>query len=270
MTSLPISLVLCDVDGTLVTPDKELTSASVAAVRSLRDAGIQFALTSGRPPRGLRMLIDPLEIDTPLSAFNGGEVVDRTMATLEEHVVDAVLVPSLLDRLARQQLSVWIYQGVEWYVLDRDGPHVQREAKAIAFQPTVLNSFDDFEGPAAKIVGVSDDPALMAVALTATSEEFATRLTVSSSQTYYLDVTHKDANKGWVVHYLASALGLDPASIVTIGDAENDVAMFQESGVSIAMGNASDTVKSEATHVSLSNKEDGFAHAVTTFVLPTK
>ncbi len=79
-TSAPaIRLLVADVDGTLVTPDKVLTRRAIAAVAELRQAGILFALTSGRPPRGMQMLIAPLELETPLAAFNGGLIVDPDM-----------------------------------------------------------------------------------------------------------------------------------------------------------------------------------------------
>ena len=62
-----ISLVLADVDGTLVTEQKVLTKRAQAAVHGLRGAGIRFAVTSGRPAKGMAMLVDPLQIDTPIS-----------------------------------------------------------------------------------------------------------------------------------------------------------------------------------------------------------
>jgi len=65
-----VSLVLADVDGTLVTSEKVLTTRAVAAVKSLQDAGIAFAITSGRPPRGMAMLIDSLALRTPVAGFN--------------------------------------------------------------------------------------------------------------------------------------------------------------------------------------------------------
>ena len=58
-----ISLVLADVDGTLVTAEKVLTPRAVAAVKALQTAGIAFAITSGRPPRGMAMLIGPLDLE---------------------------------------------------------------------------------------------------------------------------------------------------------------------------------------------------------------
>ena len=72
----PIRLFLADVDGTLVTQDKVLTDRAIAAVAKLKQAGILFAITSGRPPRGMSMLIEPLQLATPIAAFNGGVIAD--------------------------------------------------------------------------------------------------------------------------------------------------------------------------------------------------
>src|SRR5438067_12518751 len=74
-TPATIGLLVADLDGTLVTHDKVLTERARAAVARMRDAGIQFAITSGRPPRGMEMLIAPLALTTPVAAFNGGMFV---------------------------------------------------------------------------------------------------------------------------------------------------------------------------------------------------
>src|SRR5947209_12032138 len=70
-----IRLLVSDVDGTLVTNDKRLTPRVQAAARALQQAGIAFAITSSRPAFGVRMLIEPLRITTPIAAFNGGLIV---------------------------------------------------------------------------------------------------------------------------------------------------------------------------------------------------
>ena len=67
-----IRLLIADVDGTLVTHDKVLTESARAAVGKMRSVGIEFAITSGRPPRGMQMLIEPLALTTPIAAFNCG------------------------------------------------------------------------------------------------------------------------------------------------------------------------------------------------------
>jgi hydroxymethylpyrimidine pyrophosphatase-like HAD family hydrolase len=87
------------------------------------------------------------------------------------------------------------------------------------------------------------------------------------SQPYYLDVTHPKANKGEVIADLSALLAIAPEHIATIGDMPNDVLMFERSGVSIAMANASAEVRHAARFVTTSNTEEGFARAMERFVL---
>jgi hypothetical protein len=82
MTSRKISLLLADVDGTLVTPEKVLTDRARSAVERLHQAGIRFAITSGRPPKGMAMLAEPLAINTPIAAFNGGMFVHPDLSIM--------------------------------------------------------------------------------------------------------------------------------------------------------------------------------------------
>lgn len=266
MSTPAIRLVLSDVDGTLVTPEKVLTTKTISAVRRLKAEGILFAITSGRPPRGLTMLIEPLDLTTPLAAFNGGLIVNRELATLKELTVRDENVDPIIKILSSLGLSVWVYQGTDWFVLDLNGPHVAHEANVCQFEPSKLENFDRVRDDIIKVVGVSDDATVVATATSALNEKFAHDVSATSSQTYYIDVTHRDANKGSVVDYLARTLSIEASEIATIGDMSNDVLMFARSGMSIAMGNASDEVKGSATHVTKSNEDEGFANAMAQFV----
>jgi hypothetical protein len=244
---------------------------AIDAVRRLKEHDVLFAVTSGRPPKGLTMLIEPLELTTPIAAFNGGLIVDKDLHTLQELTISDDIVGPIIDVLEQHGLSVWVYQRTDWFVLDLKGPHVEHEAIVCAFGPSQLENFDKVRGDVVKIVGVSDDPAVVASATKTLSEQFGDGASATSSQTYYIDVTHRDANKGSVVTYLAKALSLDTQEIATIGDMSNDLLMFNIAGVSIAMGNASDEVKRQATYVTSGNNDEGFAHAIDNFILkPTK
>jgi len=266
---MSVQLLLSDVDGTLVRSDKSLSDRTIEAVGRLRDAGIRFAVTSGRPPRGMEMLVDPLDLTTPLAAFNGGLVVepDRPEDVIEERCVPQAIVPAALDILERYELDVWMYRGADWLVRDPGGPHVEREEHAVEFSPTVVASFDGVDHGVAKIVGVSDDHDAVARATTEAHDLLGDHVSASRSQLYYLDVTHPDANKGAVARFLARRFTLDSSEIATIGDMPNDVLMFAHSGLSIAMGNADREVQRAARRVTTSNDEDGFAEAVDRFIL---
>ncbi len=250
-----------------MTPEKELTERAIGAVRALHDAGVLFAITSGRPPRGMEMLVEPLALTTPVAAFNGGLIVQPDMTVSVQRVVPSDLVLRIAQLLEAASLDVWVYRGAEWYVHDPAGPHVEREAGTVQFEPTVVASYEELTEGVAKIVGVSDDFDAVAAAASAAHDEFGDHVSAARSQPYYVDVTHPDANKGSVVTYLAALYDIPTEQIATIGDMPNDVLMFAHSGLSIAMGNAGTEVQRAARRTTASNGDDGFAEAVERFVL---
>jgi len=262
-----IALVLADVDGTLVTPEKELTARAIAAVRRLKQAGIAFAVTSGRPPRGMAMLVQPLELELPIAAFNGGIYVRPDMSVIEEHSIDAGFVGQVIALLGKGGLDVWLYRGADWLVRDAGAPHIRKEADTVRFEPTVVESFEGVADGVVKIVGISDDLDAVARAEAAARERFGDHVSAARSQPYYLDVTHPEANKGAVVRYLSRIYDIPPSRIATLGDQPNDVLMFAHSGLSIAMGNSDREVQRAARRVTASNSEEGFALAIERFVL---
>jgi hypothetical protein len=262
-----ISLVVADVDGTLVTADKVLTPRASAAVRALDAAGIAFAITSGRPPRGMAMLIEPLALRTPIAGFNGGIFVKPDMTIMEEHLLPADVARRAVEIIDRNGLDVWVYSGEDWLVRDPSAPHVAREQWTVKFPPTVVADFTAALARAVKIVGVSDDLGLVARCEVETQNVLGAAASAARSQPYYLDVTHPDANKGTVVTTLSRLLSVPSEEIATIGDMPNDVLMFRKSGFSIAMGNASPQVQAQAAVVTASYDDEGFAKAMERFVL---
>ncbi len=267
MSAPDIKFMLADVDGTLVTQDKILTDRAVNAVRSLREAKILFAITSGRPPRGMSMLVEPLDLETPIAAFNGGLLVDRDMSVIEQQCVPSALVVPIADLLHSFKLDVWVYKGADWYVPDLKGPHVEREAWTVKFDPKLMTGLDGLTDEVVKMVGVSDDHDAISKASDAAHDRFGGEVTAAASQPYYLDITNPDANKGWVARYMSKKYGISPDEIATIGDMPNDVLMFAHSGLSIAMGNASPEVQRAARRVTDTNENQGFAKAVERFIL---
>jgi Cof subfamily protein (haloacid dehalogenase superfamily) len=263
-------LLLADVDGTLVTDEKVLTDAAKSVVCDLRGAGIAFAITSSRPPRGLRMLIEPLALKVPLAGLNGGLLVNPDLSVIECRKLDPATAKQAVALLLDQGLDVWVYTETDWLVRDLAGPHVAREAWILQFAPTVVAAFTDVHlAHAVKIVGVSDDLDLVATCEGHARAVLGDTASTARSEAYLLDLTNPQANKGAVVLTLAKILDIAPAQIATIGDMPNDVMMFARSGLSIAMGNATDAVKAKANQVTESNNDDGFANAVRRFVLPT-
>ncbi|WP_407179907.1 Cof-type HAD-IIB family hydrolase [Bradyrhizobium sp. STM 3562] len=262
-----ISLVLADVDGTLVNEEKVLTRRAQNAVSQLRHAGIRFAITSGRPPLGMAMLFDLLELDTPIAGFNGGLFVKPDLTILEQKTVPLAVASEAVDLIRKHGLDAWVYRGNDWLITNADAPHVAREAWTVKFEPKIVADVGKELDQVAKIVGVSDDFDKVRRCEADAQAAFGRHATAARSQPYYLDITNKEANKGSVVDYLSSHLNVPAGEIATIGDQPNDVLMFKKSGFSIAMGNASDEVKVQADATAGSYNDEGFAEAMEHFIL---
>jgi Cof subfamily protein (haloacid dehalogenase superfamily) len=262
-----IRLVIADVDGTLVTQEKVLTTRAIEAVKRLRAAGIAFSLTSGRPPLGMKMLIEPLGLTEPLAAFNGGVFIHPDLSVMTQSFLPEDTVAKVIEAIQRHGVDCWVYTDRDWLVRETNAPHVAREQWTVKFAPTIVPEFGSDLERVAKIVGVSDDYSAIARCEADVQRDCGNHVSAARSQPYYLDITHPDAHKGHVVAVLSRALSILPEQIATIGDMQNDVLMFKKSGLSIAMGNASAEVQRQARCVTDSNEEEGFAKAMEAFVL---
>jgi Cof subfamily protein (haloacid dehalogenase superfamily) len=218
----------------------------------------------------MSMLIEPLGLRTAIAGFNGGVLVNPDLSVIESRTLDPASAKQTVKLILDKGLDVWVYTETEWLIRDMDAPHVTREAWTVKFDAKVVASFTDAHlAHAVKIVGVSDDLDLVVACEKAAQKTLGEKASAARSQPYYLDVTNPQANKGTVVETLSRLLNILPAQIVTMGDMPNDVLMFRKSGFSIAMANASDEVKAQASAVTDSNENEGFAKAVWNFVLRT-
>jgi Cof subfamily protein (haloacid dehalogenase superfamily) len=262
-----IALLVSDVDGTLVTPDKVLTARAAAAVRDLEDADIDFTLISSRPPRGMSALASELNLKRPFAAFNGGSLVAADGRLIASHRLSERAARTALDLLAARDIDAWVFADDDWRLRNPSGPYVAAHRQTVGFDPLVVDDFTDVLGQIDKIVGVCAWPAHLAAVEAAARAQLANQATIDLSQAYYLDITHPEANKGHAVRALCAILGIEPRCTAVIGDMMNDVAMFEVAGLAIAMGQAPEAVKARADLVARSNADEGFADAVTRFVL---
>jgi Cof subfamily protein (haloacid dehalogenase superfamily) len=264
----PLRLLVSDVDGTLVTSDKRLTPASIAAAAALREAGIALALVSSRPPRGIAGLAAQLGPDILIAGFNGGAILGAGGRTHAERLVPEEAARITLAAFDRLGIDCWVFAEGDWLLRDPEGDYVPLERRTVGFGPTVVAEFTPYLGRAGKLVGVSRDHALLAECEAALQRELGARASAHRSQAYYLDVTHPEADKGHALLSLARLLGVAVGEVACIGDMTNDLPMFAVAGLAIAMGNAPAAVQAKAAAVTLSNDTDGFAAAVRDIVLP--
>jgi Cof subfamily protein (haloacid dehalogenase superfamily) len=263
-----ISLVVSDVDGTLVTTAKELTPRAIAAVAELGQRGIAFSICSSRPPFGQRMLIAPLRLALPFGGYNGGSIVNPDLSPVEQKLLAPDAAHETIAMLERHGIaSIWVFTGGAWLVRDPNGDYVDLEIHTIRTEPTLVSDFTGHLDAVSKIVGASKDHDRIATAVATGQTALQGRATVLRSQPYYCDVTPADIDKGRLVDLLAARLALPRDEIAVLGDMGNDIQMFARAGFAVAMGNATPEVKARAQASTLSNDEDGFAYAIEHYIL---
>jgi Cof subfamily protein (haloacid dehalogenase superfamily) len=257
-----ISVVVSDIDGTLVTDDKTLTDRARAAVSVLHARGLGFALVSSRPPHAMRILTGPLGVTSPMAAFNGGLLVSPDGTALSRHLLDPAAAHRTIAIFADHGVQPWVFTEKDWLALDGAGPDVAHESLVVQSEPTIVAEFGRALDEAAKIVGVSPDPDVLSRCEAATRSQQPGAVTVGRSNPKHFDVTHPVANKGAALLAIADWFGVPAGEVATIGDGENDIAMFEQAGLSIAMGNAGPNVRAKADLVTASCNDDGFAKAM--------
>lgn len=267
-SSRSIGLFISDIDGTLVRSDKSLAPATVAAVKSLTEAGMPMSLISARPPSGILCIARELGLAGPFGAFNGGTLFDRDGAVTAHCCLEQDVAEAIVGLVVEAGITCWVFAEGQWFSNDAADPHTGREVKSAGIDPTPVSDFRGRLARVDKIVGVSDDHGVIARLESEAAALTGARATVARSQPYYLDITAAGADKGHGIARLAAAFAVPLDGVAVIGDQMNDLPMFARAGVSIAMGQASDTVKSQAMYSTVSADEDGVAAAIARYVLP--
>jgi hypothetical protein len=264
----PIALVVSDVDGTLVTRDKRITPRARKAIDDLRARGVAFTIISARPPLGIHKLVDTLDLEGPVGAVNGGALIRSDLTILERKLIEPNAARGSVAFLRSKGIDAWLFTETEWFLRDPNGAHVDHEKKTLAMDFIQVEEFDDAHYQhVLKIVGASHDHPHLARCEIELQEKLGARASATRSQSYYLDVTHPEAVKGNGLLGIARLLRVPPEAVLSLGDGTNDITMLQRAGFSVAMGNASDTVKATASAVTDDCDSEGFAKAIERYVL---
>jgi Cof subfamily protein (haloacid dehalogenase superfamily) len=262
-----IALLISDMDGTLLTPEKTLSPATIAAVQALDRAGIGFTVISSRPPRGMQAVVKALNVRLPFAAFNGGSIVEPDLVVSSAQRLAADCARAALAVLAEAGVGIWVFADDTWLITDPAGFRLERERRTLGFDPSVVSNFESVIDRIDKIMGVSEHHDQLKAAEARIHAVLGERAHADCSNPFYLDITPPDANKGVGVQRLCARIGTPPSATAVIGDMSNDVPMFRIGGLSIAMGQAPPEVLKAARVTTSSNAEDGFARAVEQHVI---
>lgn len=268
---MSIKLISIDVDGTLINRQGDLTPATRSALQRAADAGIHVTLNTGRPLSESQALLKALPMMRYVVLCTGAEVRDlQTGETIARHGLTNEENRRLYDLLSPLDGMIQIFNEFDgklynraWDLARADRfcpPNLAKMCRETHVAVADLDAFmDGYTGTASKIhlFFPNHEEKLKAAALLKGLPFF-----VSESVPNDIEVMPLGVDKGTGLSALAEYLNLTPAEVMAVGDGENDLAMLRYAGLSVAMGNACDTVKKTARVVTESNDEDGLAKAV--------
>jgi Cof subfamily protein (haloacid dehalogenase superfamily) len=260
-----IALVISDIDGTLITSNHEIAESTRQTAERLYEMGIRLSLASSRPPRSIRPLAASLALRSPFAAFNGALLITADGEVKARSVLPAPIIARLKSIADEYGLGVWAYDEVDWWAPWRDA-FVDREEHTSGFSPKI-EGYDERIREDVNKLTVVGKPELVAEAERRLWKELPNAVSASRSKPRFLDVTARGIHKGTVVVRLAEVFEVSTDQVAVIGDGPNDVEMFEQAGVSIAMGQAVDEVIRAASYITSSNDSDGWSRGIEKYVL---
>lgn len=263
-------LIALDLDGTLLNDKKEISNRCKEDIRKLKENGVSVVLATGRPYHGVMPYIKELNL-----LDDNDFVVTYNGALVKNAKGDKVLKQSPLSLDAYKELyTVSRELGVNIHALTESSVLTPRNNPYTHIESTI-NQIPVIEGPiedvnsSTNIIKVMfiDDPKRLDAIIPHIPEWVKVKYSIQRSASIFLEFLDKGVDKGVGVSLIAKKLGIESKEVIAIGDAGNDIAMIQYAGLGVAMGNATDDVKSVADYITLTNEENGVAHVIEKFVL---
>lgn len=264
-------LVAIDMDGTLLKEDKTISERTKKAIQSAREKGVTVVLATGRPIEGVSRYLKELDMysekDYVLS-YNGA-LIQKTKS--KEAVAKVALKGEDLHYLRKlsNELGVNIHAFSEkkGLITPKNSKYTEVEAEINNIEIHEMNIDNISDDEVMIKIMMIDEPEILEKAVGNLPKEVYEKYTVVRSTPFFLEFLNKDVNKGVGVEMLAKHLGLNKDSVMTLGDAGNDLHMIEYAGLGIAMENAFDEVKEAADYITDSNDNDGVAKAIEKFIL---
>ncbi|MEG2246888.1 MAG: sugar-phosphatase [Peptostreptococcaceae bacterium] len=266
-------LIALDIDGTLLNSKKEVTKEVFDAIQSAKEKGVKVVLSTGRPLPGVQKLLKELKLNDEenyVVTFNGGLVQEISsqdvISNIEMSHEDFDFIYNELSK--KHNVKIHINTPDAVVVPYKEAPKYSVHESTLNNIPVICMDESDINSDLTfcKVMLV-DEPEIIEDIITKVPKEFHDKYTIVRSAPFFLEFLNKKVNKGSGLQALCDKLGIDPSEVIAVGDEENDRHMIEFAGLGVAMGNARDSIKNIANHVTESNDNHGVAKVIADFIL---
>ena len=260
-----IKLVATDIDGTLLVPEGEFTQAVKDCVAELCNKGIKVVLVTGRMHSAARLIAKDLNLDTPVVSYQGGLIKDKDK-TLYEKCLTKKQAEKVINWAESENIHLNLYDDDVLYS-EKKCYEIERYCTNLHTQYTLKPFCDVGKTKVNKLLAIDyDNPARINKYEHVLPEIFP-ELYIVKSTPYFLEFSNKEASKYCAVEFLQKLWGIKKEETLTIGDQNNDIALLKAGGIKIAMGNATEELKSIADDITDTVFNNGFVKAMKKYCL---
>jgi len=284
--------IASDMDGTLLNEDQKISEENRKALEAVRDMGGQVIIATGRSFKEARLVLDEINFNCPIISMNGAAVYDQKGELITSQPISFEELDSAITFLEEAGLYFELYTNHGVFsknperaidslvdiVLSANPEHDREDVRRRALariEYGFLFETQDYHA----LIKEEDMQVFKILVFSLYKDQLSQAaqglarfdgLTITSSGKGNIEINHRGISKGNALEKLLSQYGIPLEETIAIGDNLNDVSMFEKAGLSIAMGNAREDIKRICKDTTLSNKEDGVAHAIYRYMVSKK
>ncbi|MGM9986330.1 MAG: Cof-type HAD-IIB family hydrolase [Bacillaceae bacterium] len=278
-----MKLIVIDMDGTLLNENHQISLENIYAIQESIKKGNIVAIATGRNYFSAKRLLDEVALNLPIIGSNGG-TIHLNNTPLHTILLEVGLTKEILEYISNYRLTAMVSTSKGAFVSHDTIEVLEDELnsttdeyrlkskkmlddrKAMTNMPHLYKPYTDYRELLLENMDIYKVfvYSFIQQKLNAMKNHFAVnkRLYITSSGRNNIEFMPLQAQKSFGVTVLAEKIGVPLKDTIVIGDNYNDLPMFSVAGTSIAMGNAEEDVKKQATYITKTNTEDGVAYAL--------
>ena len=263
-------LIAADMDGTLLDDNSRLSERTKSAIAAAVKAGALFVTATGRPMRAAENVNELFKEDLPFIVFNG---VAAVMGKKKDILFASSLGQDEIKQIYNEGISktsviMWTTGEELWASEDCEATREYRKISGAKLN--IIDKIDDIaKCGIAKMMWI-DEPEKITYYQREMAEKLKGRVNFYASRPAFLEFVDAKSSKGAALRKIGEILHIAQSEMIAVGDSDNDISMLEYAGLGVAMGNASEAVKSVCQEVTLSNNEDGVAAIIEKYFLKNK
>ncbi|MDD8048599.1 MAG: Cof-type HAD-IIB family hydrolase [Thomasclavelia sp.] len=252
--------IALDLDGTLKTSDKKISSKTKSKLIELSKRGIKIILASGRPTAGIIKEANELELDKTsgyILSFNGARITEYpSYNIMYDKTYGKDYITKIYNRAKEYNLGVLTYEKDDIITSD-DDQWIQEESDINHMHLKRVDNFLEYVNHDVNKLLLTGKPEYVASIVDEFKKPYEGKLSIYRSAPFFIEVMANNIDKGQSLDALMKELELTSENLIAFGDGYNDLPMIEYAGLGVAMKNGCEEVLNGANEVTLSNDEDG-------------